>query len=315
MGDDRAGLVCDLGRATVRFGLSGGAGQPITPREVRGYTLADFPTFTDALLGYLRATGLDTGEVRSAIAIAGAARGGMMHVTGSRWYVSTTGVAAVLGRPPLAINECAAAALALTTLPAGAFRTLAGPAGWPVRVGGNYLVLSPRQGLGVAALVTHGDRLFPVQTEAGHIGWNPATADEQKVAARLRTPTRCLETLLAEPGLPAIYAGLGGTAPAATSDAVVALAGRDRIATEALAVYAGALGSAIGDLVLAYGAWDGVVLTGALARALAPRLPVAAMAQRMADKDAFRRQLAQVPVALVTDDALELTGAAVALAG
>jgi glucokinase len=300
----------------VRFGLTGGAGHPVAPRSVAAYTLAEFPTFTDALLGYLRGAGLATGDVRSAIAIAGAARGGMMHVTGSRWFVSVSGVAAVLGHTPLALNECAAAALALTTLPAGAYRALGGTGSWPVRAGGSYLVVSPRQGLGVAALVSHAGRLIPVETEAAHMGWTGATEEERRVAAHLarRNPATCLESVLAEAGLPAIYTALGGTARVTRTDDVLQLAPRDRVAVQALDLYAGVLGSALGDLVLAYGAWDGVVLTGALARSLVPRLGVAALRDRMADKDSFRRQLAQVPVALVAEAELELTGAAVALA-
>ena len=66
------------------------------------------------------------------------------------------------------------------------------------------------------------------------------------------------------------------------------------------------LGAAIGDLLLAFGAWDGIYLGGPLARTIAPRLPLDALVRSMQAKDAFRRQLAQAPIATVAEE----TGAA-----
>jgi glucokinase len=73
------------------------------------------------------------------------------------------------------------------------------------------------------------------------------------------------------------------------------------------------LGAFAGDLALAYGAWDGVFLTGAIARALQPQLMDPGFRRRMEGKAAFRRQLSEVPIALVNRTDLELLGAAAAL--
>jgi glucokinase len=72
------------------------------------------------------------------------------------------------------------------------------------------------------------------------------------------------------------------------------------------------LGSFAGDLALAFGAWDGVYLTGAISRALQPQLSDPGFRRRMEGKAAFRRQLGEVPVALVNRNDLELLGAAAA---
>ena len=70
------------------------------------------------------------------------------------------------------------------------------------------------------------------------------------------------------------------------------------------------LGAFCGDLAMAFGAWDGVFLTGAIARFLHPQLSDPGFRQRMEAKAAFRRQLGDVPVALVNRNDLELLGAA-----
>src|SRR3546814_8071114 len=104
----------------------------------------------------------------SALAIAGAVRGDVVNMTGSRWDISLSGVEAVLRTRPTALNECAAVALALTQLPDSAFMPLPGPAMRRVRPGGTFLLIGPGTGLGVSALITAGDRFVPVQSEAAH---------------------------------------------------------------------------------------------------------------------------------------------------
>ena len=119
-------LVADIGRQSVRFGLTGGdAG--LMPRDVRKYMTVEHPTFTSALVAYLGGVGLREARLPSVLAVAGAVRGDLINLTGSRWYISLSGVEAVLRVRPRALNECAANALALTMLPIAAFTPLQGP--------------------------------------------------------------------------------------------------------------------------------------------------------------------------------------------
>ncbi len=120
MTGDEIGLVADIGRQSVRFALSGGAAG-IVPREMRSYHTAEHATFTSALLAYLSEVGQRDAVLPSVLAVAGAARGDLINLTGSRWYISLSGVEAVLRSRPRALNECAATALALTTLNQSAF--------------------------------------------------------------------------------------------------------------------------------------------------------------------------------------------------
>ncbi|AJP70973.1 glucokinase [Sphingomonas hengshuiensis] len=309
-------LLADIGRQSVQFGLTGGdAGQ--APRDVRKFLTAEHPTFTSALVAYLTDLGLRDARLPSVLAVAGAARGDLINLTGSRWYISLAGVEAVLRMPPRALNECAANALALTMLPSGAFLSLHGPAPKPVAPGGNYLVLGPGTGMGVAALVSADDRLLPVQSEAGHMAFAAQTAEEHAFARHCAANGHPLdvETLLSARGLQLAYAALSGGKMLARPEDVTRGVGRDPASTAAVRMFCEHLGAFAGDLVLAFGAWDGVFLTGAIARALLPQLKDPGFRRRMEAKAAFRRQLAEVPVALVTRSDLELLGAAAAYAG
>src|SRR3546814_1423510 len=91
MGADETGLVADIGRQSVRFGLSGGK-QGLVPRDVHHFNTADHPTFTSALVAYLNRMGLENRTLPSALAIAGAVRGDVVNMNGSRWYISLSGV-------------------------------------------------------------------------------------------------------------------------------------------------------------------------------------------------------------------------------
>lgn len=309
------GLVADIGRQSVRFALTGG-GVGITPRDVRSYHTAEHATFTSALLAYLSEVNQRDTVLPSVLAVAGAARGDLINLTGSRWYISLSGVEAVLRSRPQALNECAATALALTTLNQSAFTPIGAQSTRLVQPGGNYIVLSIGTGLGVAALVTGSNgRLQPIASEAGHMGFSPGSPDEEKFAAfiRARGPASA-ESLLSAGGLVAAYAALAeGGRTIGSPEEVTRSSGRDPVSTAVTRMFAGYLGAFIGDLVLAYGAWEGVYLTGPIPRALQVQLSDPRFRSRLEAKDAFRRQLGEVPIAIVNRSDLELMGAAAAL--
>jgi glucokinase len=306
-------LVADIGRQSVRFGLTGGA-LGMAPRDVRKFMTAEHPTFTSALVAYLSDLGLREERLPSVLAVAGAARGDLINLTGSRWYISLSGVEAVLRVRPRALNECAANALALTTLPASAFTALHGPPPKPVALGGNYVVIGSGTGLGVAALLTAGDKLVPIQSEAGHMAFAPTTPNERKFAEYCVAKGHSLdvEALLSAPGLLFAYEALSGGKRIARPEDITRNIGRDPICTQVVRMFVEHMGAFAGDLAMAFGAWDGVFITGAIGRALQPQLSDPGFRRRMEGKAAFRRQLGEVPVALVNRNDLELIGAAAA---
>ncbi|WP_404334225.1 glucokinase [Sphingomonas sp. MMS12-HWE2-04] len=307
-------LVADIGRQSVRFGLTGGdAGE--APRDIRKFMTAEHPTFTSALVAYLGGVGLQDAKLPSVLAVAGAARGDLINLTGSRWYISLSGVEAVLRVRPRALNECAANALALTRLSLSAFAPLHGPPPRPVEAGGNYVVIGTGTGLGVAALISSGDRLVPIQSEAGHIAFAPQTPDEKIFAEHCHKKGIALdvETLLSAPGLLLAYEALSGGKHVSKPEDITRNAGRDPTSSAVMKMFVEHLGAFAGDLALAFGAWDGVYLTGPIARGIHPQLMDPGFRRRFESKAAFRRHLSEVPTAVVTRNDLELVGAAAAL--
>lgn len=317
MDGGQIGILADIGRQSVRFALSGG--MPGTaPRDVRSYNTADYTTFTSALQAYLGEIGAGEQPLPGVLAVAGSVRSDLVNLTGSRWYISLAGVESVLRQRPKALNECAAAALALGTLPLSEFTSIGNQTVRPPRPGGAYVTIAIGTGLGVAALITTPDgRLCPVQTEAGHMAFNPSTDEEQKFARYIQSRTRgpiSAEALLSAKGLVDAYAALSdGTKSAESPEQVTRTADRDAAATAAVRMFSGYLGAFIGDLVLAYGAWDGAFVTGPIARDLRVKLGDGRLRQRLEAKDAFRRQLSDLPVSVVGRTDLVLLGAAAAL--
>jgi glucokinase len=314
MGGDALGLVADVGRVSVRFGLTGG-GHGAAPRHVRSFHTGEHSTFTSALVAYLAELKLDDTPLPSALAVAGAVNGDIINLTGSRWYISLSGVEAVLRSRPHALNECAAKALALTALPQSAVAPLPGPAISPVAPDGNYLVVSLGTGLGVSALISESGRFVPVASEAGHMAFAPRTPDETAFAAFVAARGQAVsaESLLSAGGLITAYAALGEGKTVAKAEEVTRRNAGDGTAARATGMFVDYLGSYVGDLVLAFATWQGVYLTGGIARALQTQLSGPGFRRRLEDKGAFRRQLATVPVALIGASDLELIGAAAAL--
>jgi glucokinase len=312
---DEIGLVGDIGRQSVRFAISEGATRG-APRDVRSYNTADHSSFTGALTAYLAEVGLSDVALPCVLAVAGSVRSDLINLTGSRWYVSLSGVAAVLRVQPRAMNECAATALALTALAPGDLATIGKNPPRIPRPGGNYLTVAIGTGLGVAALVSGADgRLTELQGEAGHMTFSPTTEEEARFSKRItkRGPLSA-ETLLSASGLVHAYEALADRGQTAESpEKVTASIDRDPISAAVVRMFVGYLGSFIGDLVLAYGAWDGVYLTGPIAKALRASLNDSRFQHRLEAKDAFRRQLSDVPVAMVDRSDLVLLGAATAL--
>jgi glucokinase len=205
----QVGLLADIGRHSVRFALSGGrCGNH--PREVRTFSTVTHNSFTSALLEYVEAVGVAGQALPSVLAVAGMTRGDIINLTGSRWYISLSGVQAVLRARPIALNEAAAVAMALILLPGDALSSIGKHPRRPVEAGGRYLLVSLGTGLGVAALITTPNgALAPVQSEAGHITFAPSTPEEGRffAAARLHGPVSA-ETLVSASGLVAAYAAL-----------------------------------------------------------------------------------------------------------
>jgi len=318
-GAGRAALVGDIGRKRLCFALTDAAGQ-LRADTIRRYDAQTTATVTGALQRFQADAGLAMLPERAGIAVAGMTRGEAVSITRSRLIVSRTGLTAMFGRPPLLVNDGAAQAWALADDAARPQEVFAGPADLTTRRPGCYCLVGANTGLGVAVLVRdEGGGVTVLPTEAGHAALASPSREQAELVAMLfpdRHPVPA-EELVSATGLLAIYAGLhrrqGTRATAASPEDVTARIATDPVARQACVLLARALWAQAGSLVLAYGAWDGVFLTGKLAGALRAILRQPDVADAFALPGKYQRLLATVPRALAGGEAAELRGAAEAL--
>lgn len=327
-------LVADIGGTNARFALAHISGAHLsssappallpTLTEVRRYKAADFPAFADALSQYLREAGPEALRVgRAVFAVATAILGDQIKLTNSPWSFSIEETRRAFGLRQLAvINDFEAIGYAVPRLSTEGFAPV-GP-GIPAfgmsatgPAATTHAVLGPGTGLGVCMLAQRGGRPVIHPSEAGHIGFAPANALEIEVLRVLmaRHGRVSNERLISGPGLAALHEALclieGAPPPGLTPEAITAAAAAAPEGPESrtLKLFCSLYGSIAGDLVLAFGAWNGAVLVGRLSNLLLPALRGGGFRQRFEDKGRFFSAMQAVPSAVVTEHQVGLLGA------
>lgn len=273
-----------------------------------------FPTdYADerALIPRLRQFTADADDVAAAaIAFAGAENAdGALKLTNNPCTLDITNLRQAL--PPncrlTVLNDLAALAYALNWLPGAALQSLNPQADFSQ----NHVVklaAACGTGFGAAALLP-GGRCLP--TEAGHCRFAPANAEQAALCASIGGHITN-ETLLSGAGLSRIHTALGTAAPPLAPAAVNARAAAGDVqALQAVRLFSGALGAALGNLALVTLCSGGVYLAGGVCQKLAPLLDAAALVANFVIPGPFAAALAKIPVYLITDPAAVSLGAAV----
>lgn len=257
----------------------------------------------------------------AAIAFAGPATGEELALTNNDWVVRPALLPEAIGVERLVlVNDFGAVAHAAAQLGAEHFRHVCGPAA-ALAPEGVTSIVGPGTGLGAALLLRHAGGYEVIETEAGHIGFAPADAFEDRLLARLRARHGRVsaERLASGRGLVRIYEALAADEgrPAGLHDETAlwtaALDGADPLATGALDRFCALLGAATGDIALCHGA-SAVVLAGGLGLRLADHLALSNFGRRFADKGRFAARMEAMPVKLLTHPQPGLFGAAAAFA-
>lgn len=311
-------LVADVGRTTIRIGLTNASGH-LDQASVREYDPKLQPTISSSISAFVAESGLRHMPERAAIAVSGIPRGETISITNSRWILSRSGLTSMFGAEPLIINDFAATGWAVgSSHTAGRIEALGGYGVQPHKPG-TYCIMGVGSGLGVAALTRdcHGV-VNVVPTEAGHMCLMDGLPLKPALLQRLKEkgiPTA--EDLISGPGLQRIYSAvcdfhrerecvsLGDILnPARRSNPLVA---------ETLEAFAAAFWYFAGNIVLAYGAWDGLIITGSIAAQTKSALQRSAMRAHFAVAGPFAYRLGAVPAGIASFRHAELEGAAVAL--
>ena len=315
-------IVGDVGRQTIRLGLTDLAGE-LRKDTIRAYPSATQSTISGALTTFARECGLACLPRRCALALSGAPRGDTISVTNSRWFVSRSGLRAMLQAEPLIINDFAAIAWSLSSAK-GSARIECTEQGFisPATKAGTYCIIGIGSGLGVAVIQRDDFGHYSVlATEAGHCSFAPSAPEWQPILEIIRRGAICqtAEQLMSAAGLHRAYLAcaehIGVSPRAANSVEVTKLAetARDPAAVKAIDLVARALWQFAGNMVLSHGAWDGVILTGSLTHAMAKILRQPGVRDQFCLAGPYARELISVPRGFASFDFGELEGAAQAL--
>lgn len=320
MGADAGAVLGTIGRKRISFALAAEGGG-VQPETIRCYNSEAVGGVTAALIAFQRDLNLPQLPRRSAIAIPGLVRGDAIAITNTRWVVSRSGLHAMLGAPPLILNDFAAEAWALSSNAGVRLKdAFHGAPSEALRQPGCYLVIGITSGLGVAAVHrAQSGAVTVIPTEAGHATFAAATEELAGLTAEMFPGRRAVavEEVISAPGLLAIYHLLvkrSRSSPRAkTPEAVTGSATTDPVARAACDVLARAFWAYAGNLVTTFGAWDGVFVTGAAGSAIAHSLRSAEAQAMFATSIKHRRVLQSVPRGLVYLEHAELHGLAAAL--
>lgn len=286
-------VVADVGGTQCRLALARGVADDVSLERVRV-----MPTpggdFTDALRAYLD----DVGCPRPA-AVAVAAAGRVRRLPGRSW-VALTNTQLVIERESMATltdggvwlaNDLAAVAAALPLL--GPDQLVAFGPERSVRHD-LRLVVGVGTGFGAAALTVDNS---VIETEGGHADLAAVSTQERQWLDHMAPLGRLtVEQVLSGPGLLRLYEAVSGTPCPDSQDWLRRLGADDPAVTRTLEVFSSWLGRVAGNLVLTFGAWGGVFLTGGVIGGVSGMLDVQVFRRSFEDKAPFSADLRAVPV-------------------
>ena len=252
---------------------------------------------------------------QAVLAVASPIADDQVTLTNNPWSFSIAALQRQLGvRRLKLINDFVACALAVPHLQDGD-RCQIGP-GVPER-GAPIGLLGPGTGLGVSALVRSGNDYVPLQSEGGHVTMAAENEREDGVLRimRQRFDHVSAERILSGPGLVNLYNALcelsGARAAALTAAQITdpRIAGEDRHAAEAKAMFCDMLGSVAGDLALTLGARGGVYIAGGIVPKLCDFVSQSNFRTRFQAKGRLSPYLAAIPTYVVLHPFPALIGA------
>ncbi|MEO5774218.1 MAG: glucokinase [Sphingomicrobium sp.] len=282
----------------LRFATAQPAARPRL-ENIKQIDIKGVPTFTDALQQYERESGVALRGLNCAMAVAGAVSGETLSPARSRWTITRTGLAAVFGKPVTILNDVQARSWAIKSGSATT-ETLRGVGAPSLGRHGRYIMLMVEEGVGAAVVDVDRDGMVHIlETEGGHMDFPPGSEREEKLARAVRgiTPHASWEMMLM----------LERNSAAWNSCPEVADGERSRL-------LANLLGRFAVNLMHAYGAWQGVMITGGRAGRMLEPGTRSAFDAAFNERRNFSRLVIGCPAWRVEQRDAVLTGAAECLA-
>jgi glucokinase len=318
-------LAGDIGGTNTRLAVFQDDGATLVRQQV--FKNAGRGSFVDVAREFL-AQGKGDRIDKAAFGVAGAVRGGVVHMTNLGWTLSDPDLERDLRIPNVAlINDMVAHGENIAYLRDEQVVTLRG--GERCADGGGAVIIAGT-GLGEGGLYYDRatKRLRGLPSEGGHCDFAPRDARQERLLQFLRDtgkPTTW-ESLVSGPGLRTIYdfwistearaserrPDFGPAGPKPEQITQAALAGTDQIAGNAVYEFVSLYGAEAGNLALKYCATAGIWLGGSIAETLLELFRTDYFLNAFSDKGPprIREMLAKIPIHLIRFELNGLYGAA-----
>jgi len=182
---------------------------------------------------------------------------------------------------------------------------------------GNRLVVGAGTGLGIAPIVRCMDGFWPQPCEGGHMDFAPVNQTQQALLSWFWQvwPHVSYERILSGAGLEALYAFFAGLDPHDhqawfSAEQVYSFAEQgQQHAVSALDAFVEIYGSYIGNVALLWPSRAGVYIAGGIAGKIKAWMEKSSFLYNLHNKGRMQKLVMSMPIYLVTDPALGLTGA------
>lgn len=306
-------LVADIGGTNLRIGITDDAGN-ISLLTV--YRCSDYSGLADVIKDFLTKNQLTEKQLNACLAIACPVDNDLVKMTNLPWQFSKAQLKAELGlNTLLLINDYTAIAHAIPLLSDDQ----------KVQIGQGKQVESapisicgPGTGLGVANLVSDGERWISIGGEGGHVDFAPIDQQEAKIFDYLLTKYQHVsyEQLLSGLGIEQIYQALASInavdveALPAQEISAKALNNECDLCQETLAQFCRTLGSFAGNLALILGSFGGVYIAGGIVPRFIEFLNNSEFRRRFEEKGRLSGFNRDIPTYVITESQPGILGAA-----
>jgi glucokinase len=316
------GLVADVGGTHIRFGIAvrGPESSALDVHCVRRYAVRAHESIAHAAQHYRSETpGVPAALSRAAVAVAGRVDRDQVQLTNSAWSFSARALSEAQHFKDLhIINDFEAVGHAVGALRAEDLEPIG-----PQRVSlpmsqGVCAIVGVGTGLGVGGVIANAGTFSVLATEGGHASFAPSSERGIELLRWLRKKYGRVsaERVLSGAGLANIYQALceieGVNKPELSAAEVTtgATAGTDAHCVEAVGLFCELLGSFAGDLALTLGAWQGVLISGAMLQHFDRPTLERRVRSGFEYKGRFTPAMRGVPVETISHPHVELLGAA-----
>lgn len=316
------GLVADVGGTHIRFGIAvaGANAGPVNVHCVRRYAVRAHESIAHAAQHYRSATpGVPPDLNRAAVAVAGRVDADRVQLTNSAWSFSARALSEAQSFEDLhVINDFEAVGHAVGALRGPDLQPI-GPQRIDLPLAqGVCAIVGVGTGLGVGGVVANAGVYNVLATEGGHASFAPTNERSIELLRWLRKKYGRVsaERVLSGAGLANVYQALcaadGQDVPELSAAEVTARAadGSDAHCVEAVGLFCELLGSFAGDLAMTLGAWNGVLISGAMLQHFDRDTLERRVRSGFEYKGRFTPAMRNVPLETILHPHVELLGAA-----